>query len=107
MDKIQESFVIDEGTDIYGTRTRFAFDSTDQSITKVQTYDGSGLADACTKVRNATSGERWGEGKHVATIPMAVYGQALAIKDNQERQKFLRKWLRENPAFITFDKYMK
>ena len=107
MEKLKESFVLDDGVDQFGTRTKFAFDALDQSITKVQTFDGTELADACTKLRNATSGERWGEGKHVATIPMAVYGQALAIKDNQERQKFIRKWLAENPAFITFDRYLK
>jgi len=103
--EIKDSFVLDEGVDAFGTRTQIKFYS--DQIQKIQTFDGNALADACTEERNATRGERWGEMRKVASIPMAVYGKALEIKDNRERIKYIKNWLRENSAFITFDKYLK
>lgn len=100
-----ESFELDEGVDAYGVHTEVKFYS-DQAQ-KVQTYDAEPLVEACKAERLATEGQRWGEMRKVGTIPMAVYTRFLSIKDNNERAKFVRKWLKENPAFITFDKYAK
>ncbi len=107
MEKIDysESTTIDEGTDAYGTRTQIKFEG-DQLIVQ-KSFDGKGLADHCKAINKATSGERWGEMRHVGTLPMAIYGKALGIKDNRERIKFIRNYLQQNPDFITFDRYMK
>ncbi len=98
-----ESFELDEGTDAYGTQTRVKFEG--DQIVKVQTFDAEPIVEACKAERNETAGQRWGEMRKVGSIPMAVYTKLLTIPDQRERHKYLRRWLRENPAFITFDKY--
>lgn len=99
-----ESFVLDEGYDKYGIHTQVSFEG-DRAIKK-QTYDAEPLIEACKAERLATADQRWGEMRKVGSIPMAVYSRYLEIKDVQERRKFLRKWLHENQAFVTFDKYL-
>jgi len=100
-----ENVTIDEGTDAYGTRTQIKFEG--DSLIVQKSFDGKGLADHCKAINNATAGQRWGEMRHVGTLPMAVYGKALAYKDNKERITFIKNWLQQNPHFITFDRYMK
>lgn len=98
-----DSFELDEGVDAYGTHTQVKFYS-DQAQ-RIQTFDAAPLVEACAQERKATEGERWGEMRKVGSIPMAIYARFMQIKSNDERSKFIRKWLRENPAFITFGKY--
>lgn len=100
-----ETTRIDEGTDAYGINTQISFEG-DQMVVK-KSFDGQALADHCKAINNATAGQRWGEMRHVGTLPMAIYGKAIAIKDNKARIKFIRNWLQQNPHFITFDRYMK
>lgn len=100
-----ESFKLNEGTDAYGVNTEFAFEG--DRIVKKQSYDASPILEACAAERKATDGQRWGEMRKVGTLPMAVYARFMAITDNQERKKQVRRWLMENPAFITFEKYAK
>lgn len=100
-----ENVTVDEGVDAYGTRTRLHFEGDNLIVQK--SFDGQGLADQCKAINNATAGQRWGEMRHVATLPMVVYAQAAAIKENRARQAFIRDWLQKNPHFITFDRYMK
>jgi hypothetical protein len=100
-----ESVSVDEGVDAYGTRTQLKFEG--DSLIVQKSFDGKGMADACKAINTATAGQRWGEMRHVGTLPMAVYGKALAFKDNRERIKYIRNWLAQNPDFITFDRYMK
>ena len=57
--------------------------------------------------RQDTDGQRWGEGKLVGHIPPLEYARFLAIKDNKERQKAIKTWLRENSGFVMFEKYLK
>ena len=101
-----ESFTMDEGVDNYGTRKQVTFEG-DQVVTKL-TFDAQPFLEQAKAERIQTEGQRWGEGvgTKVGTIPMAVYSQYLGLPA-EERQKFLRNWLRENPAFVTFDKFLK
>lgn len=101
-----ESFSIDEGFDQYGTRKQVTFEG-DQAVTKL-TFDAEPFLERAKAERIANEGKRWGEGvgTKVGSIPMAVYSQYLALPA-EERQMFLMKWLRENPAFVTFDKFLK
>lgn len=100
-----ENVTVDEGVDAYGTRTQLHFEG--DSLIVQKSFDGTALAEQCKAINNATSGQKWGEMRHVGTLPMAVYGKALCIKDNRERIKFIKGWLQQNPHFITFDRYMK
>lgn len=100
-----ESFKLDEGYDPYGTHTQVSFEG--DRIIKKQTYDASPILEACKAERLATEGQKWGEMRKVATIPMAEYARLLACKDNTERRKLLRQFIQNNPAYCTFDKYLK
>lgn len=101
-----ESFTMDEGFDSYGTRKQVTFEG-DQAVTKL-TFDAEPFLEKAKAERTQTAGDRWGEGigTKVGSIPMAVYTQYLGLPV-EERQMFLMKWLRENPAFVTFDKFLK
>lgn len=107
MDKIDYSQTthIDEGTDAYGISTRISFEG-DQMIVK-KSWDGKGLAEQCKAERIATSGQRWGEMRKVASIGMVEYARLATVKDNKERLRLLRSYLSRNPDFITFDRYLK
>ena len=100
------NFVMDEGVDSYGTRKTIIFDG-DQVVTK-RTYDAEPLLREAHASRAATAGQRWkgGVGDRVGVIPMAVYADLLG-KPKEERQKFLTDWLKANPAFVCFDKFLK
>lgn len=101
----EENVTVDEGVNAYGIRTRLHFEG-DSLITQ-RTYDAEPLLEACKAERVATAGERWGEMRKVGSIPMAEYAKFLAIRDNAERQKALKAYLAANPAFVTFDRYLK
>lgn len=103
MNTPMEAFELDEGTDAYGTHTQVKFYS-DQAQ-KIQTFDAQPILEACSAERKATDGQRWGEMRKVGSIPMAIYTRMLHIKSQDDRKKFVRKWLKENPAFITFERY--
>ena len=100
----REEFHVIEGADGYGVTRELKVED-DRLIVK-QTYDAEPMLVAAAAERAATSGQRWGEMRKVGTIPMAVYAQSLTLS-NQERQKYLLGWLRENSKFVTFDKFLK
>jgi hypothetical protein len=101
------SFTVDDGVHAYGVHRQVTFEG-DQVVTKL-TSDVEPLLEAAKAERIATAGNRWGEGvgTKVGTMPMAVYAEFMKVKSAEERQKFILKWLRENPAFVTFDKFLK
>lgn len=103
--ELKENVTVDEGFDAYGTHKSLTFEG-DQLVIKTS-FDAQPLIEEAKAMRNATAGERWGDMRRVATIPMAIYAKAIQIKDNRERQKYLRTYLQQNPAFVTFDKYLK
>lgn len=100
------NFSVDRGFDAYGNHTQVIVEG-DQLIRKT-TFDAEPLLRQAHAERVATEGQRWGEGvgTKVGSIPMAVYAQFLSLP-SEERQKYLLNWLRENPAFVTFDKFLK
>ena len=101
-----ESFTLDEGVDAYGVRKQLTFEG-DQVVSKL-TYDAAPLLEAAKAERNFTGGDRWGDGRKVGTIPMAVYNQIIQThQGREEREKHILGWLRANQAFVTFDKFLK
>ncbi len=99
------SFTVDDGYHAYGVHKQVTFEG-DQAVTKL-TYDAQPFLEQAHAERVATAGERWGDGRKVGTIPMAVYAEVMKIKGNKERQKYVLDWLRANPAFVSFDKFLK
>ena len=105
MRELSESFKIDEGWNRHGIRNELIFEG-DQVVRK-QTFDAAPFLEVAHAQRVATAGERWGEMRKVGTIPMAIYAKALEIKDQKDRQKYILRWLRENPLMVTFDRFLK
>lgn len=101
-----ESFTIDHGFDAYGNHRQVTVEG-DQVVHKTS-YDAEPFLKQAHAERVATEGKRWGEGlgTKVGTVPMAVYAKALTM-DSESRQKYLLCWLRENPAFVTFDRFLR
>lgn len=79
----------------------------DSGKTVIQkTYDAQPLIDACADARAATEGQRWGEMRHVGTIPMAELATMMR-QDGTIDKKRCMAWLKQNPAFVTFSKVLK
>jgi hypothetical protein len=55
-------------------------------------------------LREATEGQRWGEGRVVGTVPLSVCSQFMR-QDGRLDAKRLTAWIRENPQFICFDRF--
>lgn len=77
----------------------------DETRTVIQkTYDAEPLLEYAKGMREATEGQRWGEGRIVGTVPMAVCAQFMR-QDGRLDAKRLTEWIRANPAMICFDKF--
>lgn len=77
----------------------------DETRTVIQkTYDAEPLLEYAKGMREATEGQRWGDGRIVGTVPMAVCAQFMR-QDGRLDAKRLTEWIRANPAFVCFDKF--
>lgn len=101
------SFKIDEGVDAFGTRTEIIFDG--EQVVNKRSFDAAPLLKEAAEARAVTAGDRWKEGlgTRVGTVPMAIYQDAMRIQGVEERNKYLLNWIRQNPHFCTFDKFLK
>lgn len=72
-----------------------------QRITTHQNVDAI-LEDAAEQ-RAETSGQKYGEFRKVAVMPMSVVGQAMREGWLYDQNK-VRQWVRDNPAFLTFER---
>lgn len=72
-----------------------------------KTYDAEPFLQHAAELRAQTRGQSWGEyGRKVGTIPMAELGQMMR-RDGSFDKKAVRRWLQQNPAFVTFERYLK
>lgn len=101
------SFKIDEGTDAFGTKTEIIFDG--EQVVNKRSFDAAPLLKEAAEARAVTASDRWKEGlgTRVGTVPMAIYQDALRISNVEERNKYLLNWIRQNPHFCTFDKFLR
>ena len=80
----------------------------DGALVTRHTYDAQPMIEAAHQARVASSGKRWGDGQFVGVIPMA---ELTRINETyagaQERKHQILCWLRDNPKFVTFDKFLK
>jgi hypothetical protein len=108
MKTLEENVTVDEGVDIHGVRTKVHFEG--GSVIAQKTYDAEPLLDLCHEERVATAGERWGEMRKVGYIPQAELDR-LRIKtrgmSQVERMAEFTLWLKQNPRFVTFEKFTK
>ena len=79
----------------------------DNGKTVIQkTYDAQPLLDACAEARAETEGQRWGDMRHIGTIPMAELATMMR-QDGTIDKKRCMQFLLKNPGFVTFSKVLK
>ena len=88
-----------------GVVTNLSFEGEEMIVRK--TWDAEPHLRYAEEARQATAGQRWGEGKLIGHIPPAEYAKFLLIKDNAARKKAIMAWLRENSRFQMFDRAFK
>lgn len=69
----------------------------------IKRFDAQPLMDVCAKERAATAGEKFGDLRRVARIPPAFVGE-LIREGKLYDQAYMRQWLKEHSAFLTFEK---
>lgn len=102
-DGFTESVTIDEGVNSQGIRTQFHFES-DGGLVLQETFDAAPHLEYAKRARESTEGKNWGEGRLVGHIPPMFYKKIMTIKDRDEREKAIWRFLQENPAFKMFHK---
>lgn len=90
----------------WSKQSRWRRDNPDGTITYRMDQPVDELVRVNAEIRKDTAGQRWGEGKRIASIPTNVWWRGgLARAAEQGDDKFLSKWLNdpENRAFRTFE----
>ena len=71
-----------------------------------KTEDVDPILRAAAAERDWNQGQRWGDGmKKVGTIPMSVVAKFMR-QDGGFDSKRCAAWLKENPAFVTYDRFL-
>ena len=71
-----------------------------------KTYDASPFLDLAKDMRTETEGQKWGEFRHVGFIPPAELGKMMRQDGGLDKARLV-KWLKENPALVTYGKFLK
>lgn len=96
---------IDQWDPQLGIRTRVHETENKVAIEKV--YDAAPMLEAAKEARAVTAGDRWDDmGTHVGFIPMAELA-TMFRQDGGFDTARVREFLQKNPAFVTFEKYLK
>ena len=103
-DRMSDVFSLSEFDRQTGIKT--TIHSVESKIQIVKSYDAEPLLEIAAAERNATAGERWGEMRKVGSIPMAVLGQFMRQDGGFDARRCVA-WLKQNPAFVSFDKVLK
>jgi hypothetical protein len=61
---------------------------------------------ACAEERAVTAGQRWGELRKVGTIPMSELAKMMRQDGTIDKNRAAA-WLKQNPAFVTYDNFLK
>lgn len=88
-----------------GIRTRVH--ETETKLVIEKTYDAEPIVQAAAEMRATRAGERWDEmGTHVGFIPMAELATMMRQDGGFDKAR-VREYLQRNPAFVSFDKFLK
>ena len=99
-------FKIDEGVNPQtGIRTIYHFEG-DQVVAE-KVYDAEPYLKRAQEMRLRNEGKRWGDGKEVGVIPPWANAKIQAIADDAEREKAMKTFFRENPAFLAYPAFIK
>jgi hypothetical protein len=97
-------FKLTEYDPITGIRTTVHHTGTQVVIQKTEDVDP--ILRATAAERDWNQGQRWGDGmKKVGTVPMSVVAKFMR-QDGGFDSKRCAQWLKENPAFVTYDRFL-
>lgn len=71
-----------------------------------KTEDVEPLLRAAAEERAHTQGQSWGEMRKVGSVPMSVVAKFMRQDGGFDSKRCLE-WLKQNPAFVCFDKVLK
>ena len=100
-----EAVTIDEGV-VNGIRTQMHFENSGDIVVQ-KTFDAEPILEYAAQARRDADGKRWGEGRLVGHIPALYLAPILAIRDKKEREKAVKLFFQQNPAFVMFDRFLK
>lgn len=104
--ELATNITLDEGTNEFGVNRQIMLEG-DQVTTKL-TYDAEPMLRAAHDARIATAGDRWGDGHFIGVVPNAVLADInTRFTGSEERKRQMVLWLKENPAMVTFEKFLK
>ena len=99
-------FQIDEGVNKdTGIRTIYRFEGDQVTVQKV--YDAEPYLQRVAEMRARNEGKRWGDGKEVGVLPPWVHHKINQIEDDTARERAVKAFFRENPAFLAYDAFIK
>jgi len=99
-------FHIDEGVNPdTGIRTQFKFEG--DQVTCIRTYDAEPYLKRAAEMRARNEGKKWGEGREVGVLPPWALNEIQKIEDAGQREVAMKKFFRENPAFLAYDAFIK
>lgn len=88
-----------------GIRTRVH--ETETKLVIEKQWDAEPILEAAAEMRATRAGERWDElGTHVGFIPMAELATMMRQDGGFDKAR-VREFLQRNPAFVSFDKFLK
>jgi hypothetical protein len=97
-------FKLTEYDAVTGIRT--TVHQTENRVVIQKTEDVEPILQATAAEREWNQGQRWGEGmKKVGTVPMSVVAKFMR-QDGGFDSKRCAQWLKENPAFVTYDRFL-
>lgn len=108
MNPISENVTVDEGVNRLGVREQYHFEG--DSLIVQKTWDAEPFLKAAEAERQATQGMSWGDGRKVFSLPPVEYGKYLKETSGfgpKEKNAWLRRWAQENPALVSFERYLK
>lgn len=84
---------------------RWGLDLEHATIVRTEYYAANVFMEANLRERNATAGSRFGDFRHVASIPAHIWAREIAPREKAGDKASIRKWLNnsDNRAFRTFD----
>lgn len=79
----------------------------DGFVTSRKTWDAAPILESCAQDRADSQGERWGDMRKIGQIPMAELHRINSeYKTQAERNVKILEYLRANPAFVSFDRFL-
>lgn len=100
-----ENVTIDDGVNEQGVHLKLHCEG--DSLIVQKTWDAAPHLEYAKRAREATEGQNWGNGRLIGHIPPVEYAKICALKDPKERRAAAMRFLRENQAFVMFDKALK